>query len=548
MQHKHLFLTINKYLKLLEVGTKFPSEVHLEIRARLKSQRDPHLILSFYNEVALKGIVTGHDAQSGIRFKLGEAIRKISARKVEAAYRLLKTQGPIHPICHQKILDKLACNRELEKGALDCYNNIIADGYVPDLWTYNRLLDCLCDANNIEMAWKILDDMVAKGIRPNVVTFNTLIKGFVARGDMNKVWHVFRIMNQHNIVPSVITYSLIMNNQLMRQARQQSGRYSIRNVTDSDIPLDARAIGCLFEGLGQVNDTRGMWLLYKKVCKRQIKCSRGVYNIVIKFTLKSGWCTAAFEVYEQMLAANVLPSLRSYNLLIKGFVHQANLLKAMHVFNDMLARGFPGDLITCNALIEGHLKQGNMTEVFSVLEMMREWKLKPDVRTLYAIIRYYVSSHELEKARELFDKMVKPEYCYPRPDITVYNVLIDGYLNVAGNFDEANRLFRQSIDEKLQPMLYTYNTLIRAHVKHRQLDRAVELFYDMQNNHRLHPDAFSFYNLIIGYLREDRGREAMEMKKMMEERKINNRIGILSNLLEYHKQHHLRDKIINVEL
>ena len=70
----------------------------------------------------------------------------------------------------------------------------------------------------------------------------------------------------------------------------------------------------------------------------------------------------------------------------------------------------------------------------------------------------------------------------------------------------------------------------------------------MQENHRLRPDAFSFYNLIIGYLREDREEEAMEMKKMMEERKIKNRIGILSNLLEYHKQHHLRDKIIDVEL
>lgn len=69
-------------------------------------------------------------------------------------------------------------------------------GFVPDVVTYNCLIDGCCKTNRIERALELFDDMGKRGCVPNRVTYNSFIRYYSAVNEIDKAVEMLRRMQR----------------------------------------------------------------------------------------------------------------------------------------------------------------------------------------------------------------------------------------------------------------------------------------------------------------------------------------------------------------
>lgn len=85
-------------------------------------------------------------------------------------------------------------------------------GFVPDVVTYNCLIDGCCKTNRIERALELFDDMIKKGCLPNRVTYDSLIRYYSAVNETNMAVEMLRRMqNLNHGIPSSSSYTPIIH-------------------------------------------------------------------------------------------------------------------------------------------------------------------------------------------------------------------------------------------------------------------------------------------------------------------------------------------------
>ncbi|KAL6962205.1 hypothetical protein U1Q18_037161 [Sarracenia purpurea var. burkii] len=85
-------------------------------------------------------------------------------------------------------------------------------GFVPDVVTYNCLIDGCCKTNRIERALELFDDMNKKGCLPNRVTYNSFIRYYSAVNEIDKAVEMLQKMEKmdHGI-PTLSSYTPIIH-------------------------------------------------------------------------------------------------------------------------------------------------------------------------------------------------------------------------------------------------------------------------------------------------------------------------------------------------
>lgn len=85
-------------------------------------------------------------------------------------------------------------------------------GFVPDVVTYNCLIDGCCKTNRIVRALELFDDMHKRGCIPNRITYNSFIRYYSAVNEIDKAIEMLRKMeNMNHGVPSSSSYTPIIH-------------------------------------------------------------------------------------------------------------------------------------------------------------------------------------------------------------------------------------------------------------------------------------------------------------------------------------------------
>ncbi|KAI8145849.1 hypothetical protein BJV82DRAFT_602471 [Fennellomyces sp. T-0311] len=100
------------------------------------------------------------------------------------------------------------------------FRRMLADGYKPDVTTYNTLIKAFVQMDNQGAAHSVFQEMVAAGHRPDSWTVNTLIQGWISQLDWNSVEQFIGEVKQSGHVLDVVTFNLMVEG-LLRLDRHQ---------------------------------------------------------------------------------------------------------------------------------------------------------------------------------------------------------------------------------------------------------------------------------------------------------------------------------------
>ncbi|KAK8613460.1 hypothetical protein V6N13_101222 [Hibiscus sabdariffa] len=95
--------------------------------------------------------------------------------------------------------------------ATSLLSKMATERIVPDIGTFNILLDAVSKQGTNDKGLEVLMVMDQNGVKPNGLTYRTMIRMYCALGEMNMAKDVFDSMETHGFAPDLAAYKMLIN-------------------------------------------------------------------------------------------------------------------------------------------------------------------------------------------------------------------------------------------------------------------------------------------------------------------------------------------------
>ncbi|KAJ8900603.1 hypothetical protein K2173_025380 [Erythroxylum novogranatense] len=399
---------------------------------------------------------------------------------------------------NRQLITRLCRNRMANK-AWDLFNQLIKLGFNLQVESCNALLTGLGRNGDIKGMNELMEKMKGIQIKPNVITFGILINQLCKFRRVDDALEVLKQMNggegeqEVSIEPDIVIYNTLIDG-LCKVGRLEEGVGWMERMRLKGCDPNIVTYNCLIDGFckdGQLE--RGLELFDEM----NREGGSVVPNVVTVNTLVDGMCrhgrvNSAFEFFGEMQRKGLKGNVVSYTVLINAFCNVNNLDRAMEIFDQMRSGGCIPDALVYYTLISGLSRAGKMDEACSILSNLKEGGYCPDIVCYNDLIGGYCKRMKFDKAYNLFKQM--KEFGL-KPDSVTYNILIS-YFARRGDLKFALRLLKGMIKDGVVPTVVTYGALIHAYCFLEKVDKAIQIFKDMDATSKVVPNTV-IYNILI---------------------------------------------------
>ncbi|XP_058075169.1 pentatricopeptide repeat-containing protein At1g77405 [Magnolia sinica] len=119
------------------------------------------------------------------------------------------------------------------------FRDMLFKGFVPDVVTFNCLIDGLCKTYRIGRALELFDDMLQKGLTPNRVTYNSFIRYYSAVNEIDKAIVMMSSMRSRNHgIPTSSSYTPIIHALCEARRPLEARDLLVEMVDGGSVPRD----------------------------------------------------------------------------------------------------------------------------------------------------------------------------------------------------------------------------------------------------------------------------------------------------------------------
>lgn len=242
-----------------------------------------------------------------------------------------------------RAVDGLGLRKTVEQmcesgNVLDAYHLLTESGVVPDITTYNILINAYCKAVNVDRALKLFEHLKLKGLSPDSVTYGTLIDGLYRVDREGDALKLYEQLLEKGGEPSCSAYKALMT--WLCRKKKVSLAFSVWLKYLNSLPGRAddstKDLEGYFNG-GQVEKA------IRRLLELDLKFKD--FNLAPYTILLIGLCQEK-RVKEALIIFSVLDEFNininppSCAHLIKGLCKKKKLDKAVDVFHYALDKGF----------------------------------------------------------------------------------------------------------------------------------------------------------------------------------------------------------------
>lgn len=137
------------------------------------------------------------------------------------------------------------------------------EGYVPDAFTFNSLMDGLCKGGRIQDAFTLLEDMKRAGCAPDVAVYNTLIDGLRKANKVEEAGQLLQEMQSSGCEPDTITFNILID-ELCKGGRLDDAFKLFEEMTGKDC-ADIVTYNSLLHGLCLVGRVDEAFKLFNEI-------------------------------------------------------------------------------------------------------------------------------------------------------------------------------------------------------------------------------------------------------------------------------------------
>ncbi|XP_061349897.1 pentatricopeptide repeat-containing protein At3g61520, mitochondrial-like [Gastrolobium bilobum] len=329
--------------------------------------------------------------------------------------------------------------------------------------------------------------------------------------------------------------------------------HSLRKSNNRSIPLTAKSASLLMQCFEKAQMLDDSLLLFNELDPSS-KSTR-ICNGLLRVLLKSGRTDDALHVLDEMLKPNsgfssdnftgeivfgwlvkrehpgrsdadveivglvtklgehgVFPDTFKLTQMITKLCGKRKNGVAWELLHGVVNLGGAVEAASCNALLTGLGRERDIERMNKLMAEMKEMKIQPSVVTFGILINHLCKARRVDEALEVFNKLRgkgENNDIGVEPDVVLFNTLIDGLCKVGREEDGLILLEEMKTENKNKPNSVTYNCLIDGFFKAGNIDKACELFSQM-NEEGLQPSVVTLNTLVDGMCKHGRVFSAVE--------------------------------------
>ncbi|KAK3740699.1 hypothetical protein QZH41_019059, partial [Actinostola sp. cb2023] len=315
---------------------------------------------------------------------------------------------------------------------------------------YIKQMFHLMSENKIDQAQELFNSMKTKNIKPTVEVFNILIAGYGRIGKMRKafnhynnikkmglqptghtytsmfsicseisskelaltqtmqLWEEFQTsVNSHNVKPDIITYNAAL------KAAASCPSFSLamdiyHDILSKEVEPESRTYSSLLSACVEHYDSDKIQWILNEMKSHHIQPDIFVFNAILKALRNTRRTpsdvnsqeTSDVEPTGEYNMTDILPNVSSSDSSSNVFTGIEDFLQIMAI-NDVIP-----DIRTFHLLLQ--VSDVDIDQEDYVLQVMKEWKLKPDLPILNALIKGRAFWGDITKAQEMKKDQIKP--------------------------------------------------------------------------------------------------------------------------------------------
>ncbi|KAJ0978589.1 hypothetical protein J5N97_014063 [Dioscorea zingiberensis] len=265
------------------------------------------------------------------------------------------------------LIDSLA-KAKLGKEANTLFTKM-KDQYLPNLRTYTVLLFGWCKLKNLVEAGRIWNEMIDNGFKPDIVAHNTMLEGLIRAQRRPEAIKMFGLMKTKGPKPNARTYTVMIHD-MCKGGKMDNAVGCFEEMLAAGVAPDAATYTCLIVGFGNARRMDKVSGLLKEMEEKGCPPDGRTYNALIKLMTNRSMPDDAVRIYKRMISSGFEPTIHTYNMMMKSYFHGNNYDMGCAVWEEMGKKGICPDVNSYTVFIGGHIRHGRPEEAHKYIEEM----------------------------------------------------------------------------------------------------------------------------------------------------------------------------------
>jgi pentatricopeptide repeat protein len=372
------------------------------------------------------------------------------------------------------LIHKVGRSGKVDK-AMDLLNDMIVQGIVPNLVTFNALIDIHAHqkpASDVVGANRIYKMLQEVGLSPDIVTFGTFIDMFAKQGDLNMVKQLYRdIKNRYKMELTPFIYSSFVEcfvrlgdrKSAMDVLRLVEKRHSAHHITYNIILKDLAQHGHIQQAVD----------FLKRMIKKEVHLTPRTFAPLLQYYAKRGNTAGTHKVASLMTESQTIPDVITYSILLESYSKAGDMQGAENVFEIFKKRWNP-NLYIYNSMLFVYSKNNDMDRLLSTYKHMTASHVLANVVTYGILMQFYSRRKDLRAVESLLETMQSNGV---PPSLNCWTILMQTYFE-QGRGQDAKKVLEHMIQTGLEPSQNTLSILIHSCIKSDQFSMAESIMQE----------------------------------------------------------------------
>ncbi|XP_062092710.1 pentatricopeptide repeat-containing protein At2g39620 [Humulus lupulus] len=332
------------------------------------------------------------------------------------------------------------------KDALEMYHCMLDEGLEPDKYTFNFVVKACTGALNLQEGILIHREIVRRNLESDVFIGTSLIDFYCKTGELSFAREVFDGLPRKD---GVACNAMIAG--FSQSSDPSKALVFFRSMQFLGLEPNSVSLLNLVPAVCRLGDFDSCRSIHGYAVKRDF--GTAVSNGLIDMYSKCGSVNVALRVFNAMHNCDDI----SWGTLMAGLVCNRRFFEVLELFECMKFQNLKLNKVSViSALLAAaelrDLEKGKEVHNFALQE-----EIHSDILVITPIITMYAKCGQIEKAKELFDKLQEK-------DLIALSALLSAFLQ-SGYYEEVLSLFRDCRTENLTPDGVTLSTVLSACVE-----------------------------------------------------------------------------------
>ncbi|KMZ61794.1 Pentatricopeptide repeat-containing protein [Zostera marina] len=309
-------------------------------------------------------------------------------------------------------------------------NEMVKDGYRPDLGIYDSLIRGMCDVERVDKADKLFRVVIQEGLLPGFDTVCPILMAYVKMEEMDPIVGMVRRM--HDLGLPALDHLVKFFTVLVVDGLEQQVVKAVqvfRSLKEKGY-CSVFIYNILIESLHRIGKINMALSLFKEMNHSQhFKPNSSTLSIIISCFVNNDNVKEACSCYGTMKEMSWIPSVSAYRALVKGLCRIEEINLAITLVKDCLGNieNGPIEFKYCLAILHA-AKSGSAAKILSIInEMIEEQGHPPDDIIYCSVIHGFCKKSDPEEATKVFEDLRK-RAMLPESRLVMYEDMLKKHL------------------------------------------------------------------------------------------------------------------------